>query len=164
MVCHSGTAGYPPTSSAPLLVTTRGVAASSFQPATTYATGHGAQALVQADFNNDGRQDLAVVNVSDDTVSILIGNGNGTFQPKVDYRTDAQPQSIVAGDLNGDGIIDLAIVSGDTYSVSVPLGNGDGTFQRAVIYETLVSYGPSDVRPRWRPGNSAARPSDRRQW
>ncbi len=42
------------------------------------------------------------------TVSILLGNGDGTFQTHIDYATGSQPNSVTAGDFNKDGALDLA--------------------------------------------------------
>ena len=64
------------------------------------------------------------------TVSILMGNGDGTFQlPAVSYDVDAGSSQIVAGDFSGNGILDLAVASADLGTVSILMGNGDGTFQ-----------------------------------
>jgi hypothetical protein len=99
----------------------------SFNPAVSYAAGINPQAVLTADFNGDGRLDLAVANYSSNTVSILLGNANGTFQPAQNFATGAGPQSVAVGDFNADGKLDLATAnSGD---VSVLLGNGNGTFQ-----------------------------------
>jgi Calx-beta domain/FG-GAP-like repeat len=83
-------------------------------------------AVVTADFNNDGILDLAVANSSDGTVSVLLGNGNGTFQPA--QKSDrVYASSLAVGDFNADGKLDLA--TGSDGALSVLLGNGDGTFQ-----------------------------------
>src|SRR5262245_51224974 len=76
-----------------------------------------------ADFNGDGRLDLAAANSGNNTVSVLLGNGDGTFQAARTYAAP-NPQSVLAADLNGDGKTDLV-----TLGPSVLLGNGDGTFQ-----------------------------------
>ena len=78
--------------------------------------------------------DLAVANDSDNTVSVLLGNGDGTFQPQVTYAVGADPDAIVAGDFTGDGDLDLAVANCGDNTVSVLLGNGDGTFQPQVTY------------------------------
>jgi len=83
--------------------------------------------VTAGDFNADGKPDLAIVNFGDSTVSVLLGNGDGTFRPKVDYQTALSPDSVATGDFNNDGILDLAVASGSRV-VSILLGKGDGTF------------------------------------
>ena len=63
------------------------------------------------DFTGDGRTDLAVANGNADTVSVLLGNGDGTFQPQVTYAVGIEPDAIVAGDFTGDGRTDLAVAN-----------------------------------------------------
>lgn len=88
--------------------------------------------LVAGDFNGDGILDLAVTNPQLNTVSIFLGNGDGTFKTPVDYVTCTSPGAVVAGDFNGDGKLDLAVLDGSGTSVSILLGNGDGTFGASV--------------------------------
>jgi hypothetical protein len=66
-------------------------------------------ALATADFNGDRNQDLAVSNEGSNTVSILLGNGDGTFQSHADYATGAEPAGLATGDFNRDGKLDLAV-------------------------------------------------------
>ena len=77
----------------------------------------------------------------DGTVSVLLGNGDGTFQPQVTYAVGSSPDAIVAGDFTGDGRTDLAVANSSDNTVSVLLGNGDGTFQPQVTY--AVGSGPT---------------------
>ena len=87
-----------------------------------------------ADFNGDGRLDVAVADSGDSNgngqgVSILMGNGDGTFQAPIFYPAGTYPSSIVAGDWTGNGVIDLAVANPDSDDVTVLMGNGRGGFQ-----------------------------------
>jgi len=110
----------------------------SFQPHLDYPAGPGAFSVAVGDFNGDGKLDLAVANNNSNlsgTVSILLGNGDGTFQPHVDYPVGMGPYSVAVGDFNRDGKLDLVVANyPSVFTVSVLLGNGDGTFQPQVTY------------------------------
>jgi hypothetical protein len=92
---------------------------------------------VVADFNGDGKADLAlaVADISESAgeVAILLGNGDGTYQAPRTFALDSSARAQIAGDFNGDGKQDLAVA--DTNSVlHLFLGNGDGTF-RQIAYD-----------------------------
>ena len=80
------------------------------------------------DFNRDGKADLAIANNSSNTVSILLGNGDGTFNTKIDFPVGKNPQSVAIGDFNGDGKLDLTTANSGSNNVSILLGNGVGGF------------------------------------
>jgi Bacterial type II and III secretion system protein/FG-GAP-like repeat len=105
-------------------------------PTTDYATGAAPDALASADFNGDGFNDLAVANNTDNTVSILLGNGDGTFGAATSVAVGTGPVAIAAADLNADGNADLAVVNQTDGTVSILLGNGDGTFQAPTTLTT----------------------------
>lgn len=114
-----------------------------------YATGPNPRAVALGDFNGDGFLDIAVVNEScvlttgnlpeppicqPGTVSVLLGNGDGTFQPRVDYTTGLGPVAVAVADLNHDGFEDLIVGNSQDNSLSVLLGKGDGTFGAQTAY------------------------------
>jgi hypothetical protein len=84
------------------------------------------------DFNNDGKMDAvttqAFPNNSNNGVSVLFGNGDGTFQSPNGYSGLNEPLGIATGDFNGDKKLDLAVTDYLNDSVVILQGNGDGTF------------------------------------
>jgi hypothetical protein len=91
--------------------------------------------VTTASFRNNGDNDLAVA-TGDNTVSVLLGNGNGTFEPHVEYPVPGHPSAIIHGDFNGDGKMDLATADPYTNEISILIGNGDGTFGMHQEYAT----------------------------
>jgi len=115
-----------------------GTGAGTLQPAVNYLTGLGPVAATVWDFNGDGKDDLAVLNNQDSTVTILFGNANGTLTKGNTFAagTDNFPSGIAVADVNGDGIPDL--VTAGFNGIATLLGNGDGTF-RAGPFTTLYT-------------------------
>src|SRR6267378_907094 len=84
------------------------------------------------DFNGDRVQDLAVANRDSASVSVLLGNGDGTFRAPLTFGVGIQPHFVAIGDFNRDGVQDLALADSGSNTVSVLLGNGDGSFRPAL--------------------------------
>ena len=86
-----------------------------------------------ADFNRDGKLDLAVANSGSNDVTILLGDGAGGFRPAAasPFAAGNSPNDIAAGDVNGDGNLDLAFANHDTTYLTVLNGDGKGGFRPA---------------------------------
>jgi len=93
------------------------------------------------DLNGGNHLDVITTSTADDTVSVLLGTGNGTFQTASAYSAPKGVQGVAIGDFNGDGRLDLVIADAGSNNISVLPGNGDGTFQTAVAYGSVpVAY------------------------
>lgn len=92
--------------------------------------------VTAADLRDKGIQDLIVSNFHDDTVSVFLGNGDGTFADQVTYAIGAGPTWITTADLNKDKNPDLIVADTSDNKISILLGNGDGTFQPKVDLPT----------------------------
>ena len=103
-----------------------------------FPTGRAASFVAIGDLNRDGKPDLATANYGSDSVSVLLGNGDGTFAEKTDFEVARAPQSVAIVDLNypPDGNPDLVVANQGADSVSVLLGNGDGTFEAKMDFAT----------------------------
>jgi hypothetical protein len=87
--------------------------------------------FVAADFNGDGRLDLAGGAVK--AVAVLLNNGSGGFAARAEFPVADFQQDLAAGDFNGDGNVDIAVtINNPQIGVSLLAGNGDGTFDPAV--------------------------------
>ena len=97
--------------------------------------------IASADFNSDGKLDLAVANFTDNTVSIFLGNGDSTFTLKSTITVGVGPISIAVADFNSDGKLDLAVGNQTENDLSILSGVGDGTF--------VSKPGFQSVQPTW---------------
>ena len=100
-----------------------------------------------ADFNGDGQLDLATANYGDNSVTVLLGDGNGGFSPApgAPFPVGTHPESVVAADFNGDGHADLATANTISNTVTVLLGDGSGGFSPAPGSSVAVGSFPISV-------------------
>jgi len=132
-------ASLTPTGTAPVQASSSGQLVRFLPPVIYGAGGAGANIVAIGDLNGDGIPDL-VVSVTDDGVTVLLGNGDGTFQAPLYSDPGAPfPFTVAIADVNNDGKPDVVV--GDSYGiVGVLLGNGDGTFQPVVVYDTGANF------------------------
>ncbi|MEA2192386.1 MAG: hypothetical protein QOI73_2507 [Solirubrobacteraceae bacterium] len=109
----------------------------------TFATGDRPVSVATGDFDADDKLDLVTANFNANTVSVLLGNNDGTFAPQQTFPTGSRPSSVAVGNLNWDTASDLVVANSLSDTVSVLLSNGDGTFQPKQDY--AVSTSPAAV-------------------
>src|SRR5262249_15519382 len=110
----------------------------SFVAPRAFGIGPYPSSLRAGDFNGDGVLDLAAANFDANSVSAILGNGDGTFQPPRSLTAGTGPISLGVSDFNGDGTLDLVVANADSSDVSVFLGRGDGSFQGARSFPTGI--------------------------
>ncbi|HXU21081.1 MAG TPA: FG-GAP-like repeat-containing protein, partial [Verrucomicrobiae bacterium] len=125
----------------------------TFGAQATFPTGTNPVWITSAQFNNgttaansDNILDLAVANKAANTISILLGKGDGTFQPKADIPTGRAPVSVTTANFHdgtGTGFLDLAVANQDDNSISIFQGNGDGTFQAPALIQLPAGFSPA---------------------
>ncbi|HSS98430.1 MAG TPA: VCBS repeat-containing protein [Terriglobales bacterium] len=103
------------------------------------SAGFGPTSVALGDLNHDHHLDIVATNQNSATISVLLGNGDGTFQPAVTYSSGQSPFYVILADFTRDGNLDAAVanrIDSGAATVSIMLGNGAGGFQ------SPVSYGP----------------------
>lgn len=108
-----------------------------FVSASSYPVGAFPNDLLVADFNGDGIPDLATLSnyYYGYSISVLLGNPDGTFLPAISTALANPPLAFTAGNFDGDGKADIVVSFSDYYDnyIETLLGNGDGTFQSPIV-------------------------------
>jgi hypothetical protein len=94
----------------------------------TYPVGDRASPSEAADFNRDGHADITVANIDDNTISVVLGNGDGTFAPQQTVPVGSMPRGIAVLDVEGDGDADIVNTNQGNGTLSLHLNNGAGVF------------------------------------
>jgi hypothetical protein len=108
-----------------------------------YPTGSGPSSVAVGDFNNDTRLDIVVTNYDSNSVSILLGYGNGSFADQITYSTGNYPYSVAVGDFNNDTELDIVVTNRNSNNVNVLFRY----FTAIFIKETMLLTG-NGSRPR----------------
>ena len=104
-----------------------------FNAPVKYAVGGSPFLRVVADFNGDGKPDLASSDATGNTVEVLMNNGSSGFTV-ASYAVGNQPTNVVSCDTNGDGKPDLIVGNRGSNSFSVLINQGFGVFAPAIEY------------------------------
>ncbi len=120
-----------------------GLGVGTFAPQVTYTTGSQPQSVAVADFNGDGRSDVAVANFVGNSVNVFLNQAGGGFGVPLTYAVGSNPIAIAEGDFISDGKLDLVVANSDDGTVSVLLNRADGGFATQVVYS--VGSGPTSV-------------------
>jgi hypothetical protein len=105
------------------------------------------QYVITCDINKDDRIDIISANSKSDSISIIMGYGNGTFAEQMIYSTGngSHPYAIASGDFNNDTRLDLVIANEGTDSIGIILGYNYTSFQSQVTFSNNDSLQPSGV-------------------
>ncbi len=111
-----------------LIVNNAGCSKGLFVSPANIAVGNLPFSIAVADFNNDGKQDIASANYGSNSVSIRLGDGLGGFNGSINIPVGSNPYAVAIADFNGDGNQDFVSANYSSGNVSVRLGDGSGGF------------------------------------
>lgn len=108
------------------------------------ANGKLPKSIALGDFNGDGKPDLAVANTGNNSISVLLGNGEGEFNLAngSPYPTGGSPISLVVRDFNKDNELDIVSANFISRTLTILLGNGNGKFIYAKSSPFSLSSAP----------------------
>lgn len=114
----------------------------------SYTVGKNPTTVTTGDLNHDSFTDLVTTNIASNTLSILLGNGDGTFQDHVQLHVCQEPRSLVMHDFNHDDHADVALACSGGDEIEILLGHGNGKFeegQHYPVHRAPVSLVSDDV-------------------
>ena len=114
----------------------------------SYKVGKNPTSITPIDINQDGVTDLLTTNVSSNTLSILIGNGDGTFHDQVQLHVCQEPRSLATGAFNADSYPDIVLACAGGDEIAVLFGRADGKFDEGPqypVHRTPVSIASDDL-------------------
>ncbi|MGZ3904939.1 MAG: beta strand repeat-containing protein, partial [Bacteroidia bacterium] len=105
-----------------------------YSNATYFNAASGPWTIINKDFNNDGKPDIATANQFGNCIAVLLGDGTGNFGVPSTYVTGFHPVSAFSADFNNDNNADIVTANYGTGTISVFLGAGNGTFGTATTF------------------------------
>jgi hypothetical protein len=120
----------------------------------SYKVGKNPTTITTGDLNHDTYTDLLTTNIGSNTLSVLLGNGDGTFQDQIQLNVCREPRSLVMGDFSGDGHADLVLACSGGDEIALLLGAGNGKFVEGPqypVHRTPVAIATDDLNGDRRP-------------
>ena len=114
----------------------------------SYQVGKNPTTITATDLNHDSFTDLITTNIASNTLSVLLGNGDGTFKDQVQLHVCQEPRALMMGDFNEDDHADVALACSGGDEVALVLGRGDGKFaegQHYPVHRAPVALATDDV-------------------
>jgi FG-GAP-like repeat len=114
----------------------------------SYKVGKNPTTVTPIDVNQDGLTDLLTTNIGSDTLSILLGNGDGTFRDQIQLSTCKEPRSLALGMFNRDPYPDVVLACSGGDEVAVLFGRADGKFEegpRYPVHRTPIAIASDDL-------------------
>ena len=99
-----------------------------------YTVGNSPTGIAISDFNGDTYYDIGISNSNSDSISILLGAGDGTFNTTTSVYSGSGLMKMTQGDFNGDNKVDL--IAANNNQITLFNGNGDGSFQSGINFST----------------------------
>ena len=126
-----------------LIVNKPGCSQGNFSGNSQIGAGPNQNNIALGDFNNDGKQDMALAHEGFNTLSIRMGDGHGGFSGNTEIAVSSHPYSLAIGDFNNDGKQDIANTNQGNDRVTILFGNGLGGFS---LNQTVnVDVGPVSI-------------------
>ena len=100
----------------------------------SYKVGKNPTTVTPTDMNQDGFTDLVTTNMGSNTLSILLGNGDGTFRDQIELNVCKEPRSLGIGLLNPDPFPDVILACSGADEVAILFGRADGKVQEGARY------------------------------
>ena len=114
----------------------------------SYKVGKNPTTVTPTDINQDGLTDLLTTNIGSNTLSILLGNGDGTFHDQVQLNTCREPRSLALGMYNHDPYPDVVLACSGGDEVAVLFGRANGKFEegpRYPVHRTPIAIASGDL-------------------
>ena len=114
----------------------------------SYKVGKNPTAIITVDLNQDSITDLITTNIASNTISILLGNGDGTFRDQIQLHVCQEPRALAMGDFNEDSHSDVALACSGGDEIALLLGHGNGRFeegQRYPVHRTPIALATDDI-------------------